>query len=119
MNALEKEVDGKLFLEKLIIVCEKGDLDFWEERNNPPNLSKDEFKIVLYRIGQVDNLNWPERKSQNGPHGKTGEDHCFQFTCTVEFGGIFEHIIKTYYVKGYFFDKENLKGVTIQSFREV
>ncbi len=119
MNALENEVDGELFLEKLIIVYEKGELDFWEERNNPPNLSKDDFDIVLYKIGQVDNLKWPVRKSQNGPHGKTGEDHCFQFNCTVEFGGIFGSTIKTYYIKGYYFDKGNLKGVTIQSFREV
>lgn len=47
MNALEQEVDGLLFLDKLTTVYDKGELDFWEDRINPPNLSKDEFDLVL------------------------------------------------------------------------
>jgi len=118
MNALEEIVDDLQFLDKLIIIYEQGELDFWGDRVNPPNLSKDEFDLVLYRIDRADSLKWIARESQKGPHGKTGEDDCFKFNCSAEFGGIFENETKNYFVKGYFFDKDDLKGVAIQSFRE-
>lgn len=118
MNALAKEVEGLPFLEKLIAVFEHGEVDFWEDRKNPPNLSVDELEQVLHRIDRADNLSWIKRESKKGPRGKTGEDNCFKFTCQVEFGGLFDIEIKHYFVKGYFFDKANLRGVTIQSFRE-
>lgn len=118
MNALEKEVEGLSFLDKLITVYEQGELDYWEDRTNPPNLSVDDFELVLYRIDQADNLKWVPRESTNGPHGTTGEENCFKYNCVARFGGIFEDEIKYYFVKGYFFDKDDLKGVCIQSFRE-
>ncbi|MBT7608339.1 MAG: hypothetical protein HN576_01195 [Bacteriovoracaceae bacterium] len=118
MNALEEAIDGLQFLQKLITVYEQGELDFWEDRLNPPNLTKDEFDLVLYRIDRANRLSWVTRESEEGPHGTTGEDDCFKFNCSAEFGGIFENETKTFFVKGYFFDKGDLKGVTIQSFRE-
>ena len=118
MNVLEREVRGLDFLEKLLVVYEKGDVDFWEERIKAPNLSRDEFTKVLYRVERVENLRWVERESENGLHGNTGEHYCFKFSCSIQFGGIFEIESKSFFIKGYFFEQGNLKGVTIQSFRE-
>lgn len=118
MNTLEKKVEGLHFLDKLITVVEYGTVDYWEDRNNPPNLSIDEFHQVLYRIEEVFNLKWIDRNSTNWPHGITGEAKCFKFNCEVQFGGVFEIERKFYFVKGYFFDKDDLKGVAIQSFRQ-
>lgn len=118
MSSLEDEVKGLRFLDKLAHVIEQGQLDFWEGRKNPPNLSLDEFKQVMNRVTIASNLKWIKRDSNSGPHGLTGEDDCFKFNCEAEFGGVFEIEAKRYFVKGYFFDKGNLKGVVIQSFRE-
>ena len=116
---LDDEVKGLPFIEKLWTVVEKGELDFWEDRKNPPNLSADEFKKVMDRIDAVLKFSWILRESEGGPHGKDGEDNCFKFECEVEFGGIYEIETKRYFIKGYFFEKTKLIGVTIQSFREV
>ena len=118
MNTLIKEVEGLSFLGKLLTVVEHGEIDYWEHRDNPPNLSIDEFHLVLNRIDEAINLKWINRKSAAGPHGNTGEEACFKFNCEVQFGGIFEIETKFYFMKGYFFDKDDLKGVTIQSFRQ-
>lgn len=117
MNTLEKEVEGLRFLDKLIAVVERGEVDYWENRRNPPNLSIDEFNQTLYRVNEATNLKWIDRDSTNGPYEITGEDKCFKFNCEIQFGGVFEIETKFYFVKGYFFDKDDLKGVTIQSFR--
>jgi hypothetical protein len=115
--------DGKsrslTFIEKLRIVIEKGELDFWQDRKNPPNLSVDEFLKVLDRIEVIEKLSWVTRLSEDGLHGKNAEEYCFKFECEISFGGVFEIETKRYFVKGYFFEKTELKGVTIQSFREV
>lgn len=118
MNTLEKEVEGLSFLDKLKNVAQHGELDYWEDRTNPPNLSVDEFEQVLYRIDEVINLKWIDRESTNGPNGTNGEDKCFKFSCEIQFGGIFEIETRFYFMKGYFFDKGDLKGLTIQSFRQ-
>ena len=115
---LEKEIEGLSFLDKLIIVIELGELDYWEDRANPPNLSVDEFLKVLERIEETAKVSWIDRISKNGPHGKTGEKNCFKINCEIKFGGIFDIERKFYFIKGYFFDDGELKGVTIQSFRE-
>lgn len=116
---LNEEVKGLSFIEKLWTVVEKGELDLWEDRRKPPNLSVDEFEMVLSRVEIFDNISWVPRKSEEGRHGKVGEDSCFKFECEVYFGGVFEIETKRYFIKGYFFEKTKLKGVTIQSFREV
>ena len=117
MSSLSEEVKGLSFLDKLIYVIDNGELDFWEDRKDPPNLTADEFKLVMNRIEEPKNLKSIPRESTSGPRGHTGEDNCFKFNCEAEFGGVFEIEMKYYFVKGYFFDKGNLKGVTIQSFR--
>jgi hypothetical protein len=58
---------------------------------------------------------WKPRRSTSGEHGMTGEDEVFNF----EFNYIVIGKTISFYCKGYFFDKEDLKGVTIQSFRAV
>ena len=116
---LDDEVAGLSFIDKLWAVVEKGELDFWEDRRNPPNLSVDEFRKVLDRIDAVEKLSWIPRLSEDGSHGKDGEEKCFKLECKVQFGGIFEIETKRYFIKGYFFEITELKGVTIQSFREV
>ena len=84
----------------------------------PPILSVDEFLQVLARIDDAAKVSSIGRTSENGPHGKTGEKDCFKINCEVQFGGIFDIETKFYFIKGYFFDDGDLKGVTIQSFRE-
>ena len=116
---LDEEVSGLPFLQKLRLVVEHGELDFWEDRKNPPNLSVDEFTRILDRIDAMESFGWVPRESQEGPYGRTGEDNCFKFECEIQFGGLFEIEIKRFFIKGYFFEKTKLIGVTIQSFREV
>jgi predicted metal-binding protein len=107
--------DGISFSNKLKIVCMKGELDYWNRRKNPPNESVDSFtKFVKMLRGDI-KVKWVERISRNGGHAELGENDCFKFEKEVSNFGL----KKKYFVKGYFFDKGNLKGVTIQSFREV
>ena len=55
---LDDETADLPFIDKLWTVVEKGELDFWEDRRNPPNLSVDEFRKVLDRIDSVKGLSW-------------------------------------------------------------
>jgi hypothetical protein len=90
MSNLENETAGFSFIDKLVYVVENGELEFWEDRKNLPNLTLDEFKLVMTRIDDVIFLKWISRVSNKGKHGKTGEDFCFKFNCEIEFIGIFE-----------------------------
>lgn len=117
--SLEQEVAGLDFIDKLNHVISNGILDYWDDRGKPPNLHKKNFLQVMDRVFSAIGLRWEKRKSFEGPYGLTGEDDCFFFDCEASFGGVHGVIEKRYFVKGYFFDKGNLKGVTIQSFREV
>lgn len=119
MSELEANVSGMGFVDKLTYVVENGELDYWEDRENPPNLDVDQFRQVITRIESTIRPKIVTRESKAGPRGSTGEDNCFQFECSVEFGSWKEIEIKYYFIKGYFFDKGDLKGVTIQSFRKV
>lgn len=117
--SLDEEVKGLTFIQKLQTVVELGDVDFWADRKNPPNLSDEDFINVVDRLDVIEKFKWMPRESDQGPHGQTGEDSCFKFECEIQFGGLFEIETIRYFVKGYFFEKEKLIGVTIQSFREV
>lgn len=117
--SLEQEVAGLDFIDKLNHVIGNGILDYWVDRGDPPNLDRKNFLQVMDRVFSALDLRWDKRKSLDGPYGLTGEDDCFYFDCEASFGGVHGVIEKRYFVKGYFFDKGNLKGVTIQSFREV
>ena len=119
MNDLDILVCDLPFLEKFVAVCEHGIVELWEERKSPPNLSLRELRLVLNRIDRIDRFRVRERKSFKGPHGLTGDDFCFYFECDVRFGGILEIAVQRYFIKGYFFDRNDLSGVTIQSFRRV
>lgn len=89
----------------------KSELVYWE-RKDKPNLARAEFERILPLIPQVP-VSWSKRESKNGKYGATGEDQIFNFEFALSFGRM-KH---TYYLKGFFFEKENLKGVEIQSFR--
>lgn len=119
MNELEALVFNLSFVEKFIAVCDYGIIELWEDRREMPNLSLRELRLVVNRIEKVDRFRMRERKSFYGPHGLTGEDHCFYFECSIRFGGVFDLSIQRFFIKGYFFEKNDLCGVTIQSFRKV
>jgi hypothetical protein len=108
-----------LFIEKLLTVVEYGRLDYWDNRRSPPNLLEEDFKNLLNRVDTIEKFKLFPRKSEHGVYGKTGEDNCFKFEYEVQFGSFSGVLFKRYFVKGYFFEKEKLIGVTIQSFREV
>ena len=103
------------FLKILRLAVSKGTLDYWWKRNNPPNESPDVFKVFLKKIKGTILPTWVPRKSEAGPHGLLGEDECFKLEVCIFMLGI----RKKYFVKGYFFNKGDRKGVTRQSFREI
>jgi hypothetical protein len=89
------------------------ELEYWEDRQHPPNISITVFRSMVQLVPESVVPKWRERKSNAGAHGPTGEDVVFNFEFTaLPFGKEVR-----FYCKGYFFDKGNLKGVTIQSFR--
>ena len=110
LKLLEDEKLG--FVQKLRYAT-RCELDIWEARKDPPNLSGEEFKRLMNHIPAATMPKWAPRESISGPHGKTGDDHVFSFRFTVMFIGV----RTTYYVKGYFFDKGKTRGVSLQSFR--
>jgi hypothetical protein len=79
MSYLKHETTGFSFIDKLAYVVENGELEFWEDRKNPPNLSVAEFKLVMARVDEAINLKWIPRESDKGKHGKSGENDCFKF----------------------------------------
>ena len=115
---LSEKVKGLSFVQKLQTVAEHGELDYWIDRKKPANLPVEDLIKVLERLNKIIHLKWIPRESTQGPHGRSGEDYCFKFECEIQFGGLFEIENRRYFVKGYFFEKEQLIGVTIQSFRE-
>ena len=89
------------------------ELEYWESRQHPPNISINVFRSIVQLIPDSVSPKWRERKSAAGAHGLSGEEHVFNFDFSVT---AFGQSVR-FYCKGYFFDKGNLKGVTIQSFR--
>lgn len=89
----------------------KCELVIWT-RTDKPNLSRAEFERILPLIPKVP-VKWAKRDSTNGKYGLSGEDEVFEFEFSLNFG----RNVNLYYVKGYFFEKHELKGVEIQSFR--
>ncbi len=92
----------------------KLELILWESRSDPPNLSRAEFEKLLPFVPFVD-PKWAPRESSEGKYGLTGEDSVFSFEFQVSMG----RKVSVYYLKGFFFEKTDLKGVEIQSFRLV
>ncbi len=111
----EKLSDAKDLLSKLKIAVYEGELVLWEDKLHPPNLSKEEFLVFLSKVRKPLNEEFVSRKSYNGIHGKTGERDCFQFEKEIS---LFGKLVR-FYLKGFFFDRNDLKGVEIQSFRKI
>jgi hypothetical protein len=101
------------FVRKLQIVA-VSELIYWEGRLDPPNLSIQEFKRVLALIPIATTPLWEPRKSTQGAYGKTGEKQVFKFDFQMTLLGKRHQ----FFIKGYFFEEGNLKGVEIQSFRK-
>ncbi len=101
------------FLQKLKYAAEL-ELDLWSSRT-PPNLGANEFVKVLGYIPSNIKVIWAVRKSTKGSHGLTGDDEVFKFKLVIRILG---QDLK-YFIKGYFFDKGQCRGVCIQSFREL
>lgn len=105
---------GISFLQKLRLASLHG-LDYWWSRGNPPNETPDVYREVLKRLKEPLNVDWVDRLSQAGANALLGEQQCFQFEAEIELLGK----KKKFYFKGYFYNQNDLKGVTIQSFRDV
>jgi len=89
------------------------ELEYWEDRQHPPNISVNVFRSIVQLVPDSIAPKWRERKSVAGAHGHSGEEQIFNFDFSVS---AFSKDVR-FYCKGYFFEKGNLKGVTIQSFR--
>jgi len=112
---LEKLADPTLsFVEKLRLAV-KAELDYWEDRRISPNLTEHEFRNLVNHIPVNTVPTWADRKSGAGPHGTTGESRVFMFNFEMK---LFSRRSR-FFVKGYFFDADRCRGVTIQSFRKV
>lgn len=105
---------GLLFSERLRLAI-LAELDYWEGRDNPPNLSVHQFKQLVSQVPAGIAPVWTPRKSGAGPHASTGEDEVFKFEFEVTALGKAVRV----FVKGYFFDKGNCRGVVIQTCRKV
>ena len=120
-SASEKSLHEKLsdenigFAKKLKLAVNEGVLDYWWGRGNPPNESPDVFRKFLKKLKNDVSPDFVHRKSVTGPNCLLGEKECFKFEQEISMFGK----IKRFFVKGYFYNDGDLKGVTIQSFREM
>jgi hypothetical protein len=89
------------------------ELDYWESRTEKPNIPLAVFRTIYPHIPDSVVPRFEPRQSGEGEHGTDGEDSVFNF----EFP-FFAHGKEIwFYCKGYFFEKDFLRGVTVQSFR--
>lgn len=116
-QTLHEKLSGEdiSFSKKLKTLVREGELDYWWSRGNPPNESQEVFKKFIKKLKGEINPRWEQRKSQNGQNALLGEERCFLFEHEISLFGE----KKKFFVKGYFFNEGDLKGVTIQSFREI
>lgn len=105
--------DETRFIVERIQAAAKLDLVYWKDRADQPNLDEEEFRKMLPFIPRNARVRWEAKKSIKGPHGRSGEDRVFN----IEFEIVRGRFRLIYYLKGFFFDKNDLKGVCIQSFR--
>jgi hypothetical protein len=107
-----EQLSGYRFVEKLQAAVEI-ELDYWQRDGNLPVKV---FLAVLPHMPKGVKVDWAPRKSGDGDHGHHGEDSVWksEFVAMLPLG-----TKGTYFIKGYFFTKSTLEGVTIQSFREV
>jgi hypothetical protein len=109
------ELQGQKFLERLRVAASLN-LDYWTRgKSGKPNLPLSAFLVALVRIPEPTDVFWEDRKSQKGKNAQHGEDRVWQFEFDLEIFGT----KAVFYLKGYFFTRWKLGGVTIQSFRSV
>lgn len=105
-------------LNKILEYVGTGELEYWTERRNPPNLEPEDFKALLpMLVGcEISSFEMKPRESNYGVNAHHGEDDCFYLNIQkpkLLTGGITE-----YFIKGYFYPKGVNYGVVIQSFRK-
>ena len=112
---LEKLADPRLlFVEKLKLAV-AAELDYWEDRRISPNLTEHEFRMLINQYSCGYRADLGGEKECAGAHGTTGEGRVFMFHFEVK---LFSRRSR-FFVKGYFFDADRCRGVTVQSFRKV
>lgn len=93
------------------------ELEYFDEEKDPPNLTRDKFLLIIGLIKLEDlTVKFAKRETIKGLHSLTGEEEVFHLNFEVYIA--FKRRKVAYYCKGYFFDKGDLKGVFIHSFRE-
>ncbi len=100
------------FTQKLQIAA-TSELVYWEDRKTLPNLSIHEFERILPLLPANITPMLEPRKSMRGKHGNTGEKFIFKFDFEISLFGQ----TQAFFIKGYFYEEGNLRGVEIQSFR--
>ena len=91
-----------------------NDLEYWEKR--PENLPKEILVRYLYNLDETKDFfpNLSERLSLEGKYGATGFKWVFKFEDDLFLMGKMFRV----YIKGFFFEEQNPRGVEIQSFKE-
>lgn len=107
--------DPNLPFRSKLLKATQFELVLWDQRKFKPNLGYNVFKNTIKHIPIDLHIEWETRRSKNGKYGDSGEPVCFKFEFNVHLFGA----VTRYFVKGFFFEEHNLKGVEIQSFREV
>lgn len=111
---LKKLIESKneLFLKKLKYAG-LNDLEYWEKR--PENLSRELLEKYLISIDETKEV-FPDmtiRESDGGKYGETGFKWVFKLKDSFLIMGKKVEI----YIKGFFFEENNPRGVEIQSFK--
>ncbi|MDD4975547.1 MAG: hypothetical protein PHY93_14410 [Bacteriovorax sp.] len=107
------ESNDELFLKKLKYAG-LNELEYWEKR--PENLSRE---LLVKYLNSIDESNaiYPEmsvRESDGGKYGETGFKWVFKLRDSFLIMGRRTDI----YLKGFFFEIEEPRGVEIQSFKK-
>jgi hypothetical protein len=109
------EAQGDKFLERLRVAVGLN-LDYWtRDKSGKPNLPVTAFHAALPSLPEPLDVIWEDRKSDRGQNAEHGELRVWSFEFELEFFGK----KAAYFMKGYFFTRWILGGVTIQSFREI
>lgn len=91
-----------------------SEIEYWEKR--PENLSREMLLKYLRSIDET-RLDFPskieKRKSAGGKYGQTGFNYVFVVEDKFRVAGKVINI----YLKGFFFEEEDPRGVEIQSFK--
>lgn len=106
------ESNDELFLKKLKYAG-LNDLEYWEKR--PENLSRELLVKYLNSIDETKEA-YPKmsfRESDGGKHGETGFKWVFKLRDNFFIVGRSIDI----YIKGFFFEENNPRGIEIQSFK--